>query len=215
MSNPNALGLFRRRWVWVLGGVLVFMLIPAASVMAVITFTDVPSTHTHYQGIQYVASKNLTTGYPDGTFLPDNNLTRGQMATFLYRASGNDPATPPSVNADKVDGMDAGQMVAAGIHVTRSGTDEPVIRQWFNSVNGVEPRILGGSGDGFYRLDVGFATRERYLVVTLDSNYVDTRDAVASVWAPTVAGLANVVQVQIFDVSEGGPVPAEFYVMIF
>ena len=33
------------------------------------------------------------------------------MGTFMYRLSGTDPATDPSVNADKVDGYDANELV--------------------------------------------------------------------------------------------------------
>ena len=210
MSGPRTFGRLGRRWIWVAIAAAAFILIPAASVMAVIAFTDVPLTHPHYQGIQYAASKNLTTGYPDGTFRPENNLTRGQMATFLYRASGNDPATLPSVNADKVDGKDAGQLVAAGIHVLRGAGDAPVLDRWFNNVNGATPTISGGGG--FYKINVGFAMGQRFAVATIDGNYVDTRDAVITVYIP---GGSDEVWVEIVDVSTDANAPAEFYVMIY
>lgn len=175
-----------------------------------ITFTDVLLTNAHYQGIQYVASKNLTTGYPDGTFRPNNNLTRGQMATFLFRASGNDPATSPSVNADKLDSRDAGQLVAAGIHVVRDRGNAPVISKWFNNVNGVAPTIAGSGGS--YLIDVGFATHERFVVVTVDENFIDTRDAFATAYTPSGT---NQVRAEIHDASVGGEAAAEFYLMIF
>ena len=211
MRSPRILSRLGRRWIWVAIAAVVLMLVPATSVWAVLTFTDVPTTHTHYQGIQYLASANITTGYLDGTFRPDNTLTRGQMGTFLYRASGNDPATPPSVNADKVDGKDAGQLVAAGLHVSRGKFDLPLVRDWYNNVNGVAPTIRT-PWEGFYVLDVGFATDGRIVVATVDYGSVGTRDAFATVYPPPNG---NEVWVSIYDVSMGAAAPAEFYVMIF
>ncbi|OFW61873.1 MAG: hypothetical protein A2133_02675 [Actinobacteria bacterium RBG_16_64_13] len=114
MGVSGVLGNRRNCWLLVLGLALIFMLLPAASVWAVLTFTDVAASHPHQEGIVYVASTGIATGYEGGTlFKPDNNLTRRQMATFLYCASGNDPDTSPSVNADMVDGKHADELVGA------------------------------------------------------------------------------------------------------
>ena len=40
----------------------------------------------HEEGIAAVAAAEITTGFPDGTFRPGDEVTRGQMATFLFRA---------------------------------------------------------------------------------------------------------------------------------
>jgi hypothetical protein len=50
-------------------------------------FRDVGS-HPHARGIGAVARAGVTTGYPDGTFRPDDVVTRGQLASFLDRALG-------------------------------------------------------------------------------------------------------------------------------
>lgn len=49
--------------------------------------TDVAGT-THEDAINAVAAAGITGGFPDGTFRPDEPVTRGQMATFLTRATG-------------------------------------------------------------------------------------------------------------------------------
>jgi hypothetical protein len=49
-------------------------------------FTDVPANHWAYQDIQALAASGITTGYPDGTFRPNDRVTRAQFAAFLYRA---------------------------------------------------------------------------------------------------------------------------------
>ncbi len=46
------------------------------------------------------------------------------MGTFMYRLSGNDPATDPSVNADEVDGYHANELVRfVGAHVDDDALD--------------------------------------------------------------------------------------------
>lgn len=50
------------------------------------TFTDVQSNHTAFDAVKQLAAANITTGYADGTFKPQNNLTRAHISAFLARA---------------------------------------------------------------------------------------------------------------------------------
>jgi hypothetical protein len=54
-------------------------------------FTDVPDTHGAFKYIQKMYEEGITTGYPDGTYRPSQNVTRGQMATFIIRGFMNVP----------------------------------------------------------------------------------------------------------------------------
>jgi hypothetical protein len=47
-------------------------------------FSDIAG-NTHEQSILNMADRGVTEGYPDGTFRPNNPVTRGQMMTFLDR----------------------------------------------------------------------------------------------------------------------------------
>ena len=86
--------------------VAVLLLIPAAA-GARQMFGDVPEGNTHAPGIEWAANNGITLGCGDGSnFCPNEPVTRAQMATFMYRLSGNDPKTAPSINADKTDGSD-------------------------------------------------------------------------------------------------------------
>ena len=49
-------------------------------------FTDVPADFVHAPAISAVADAGITTGYADGTFRPQDKVTRAQMASFLARA---------------------------------------------------------------------------------------------------------------------------------
>ena len=58
--------------------------------VSVSPFKDVPKTHTFYKAILWGCQKKVangyTTGVKKGTFGINENCTRGQIVTFLYRA---------------------------------------------------------------------------------------------------------------------------------
>ena len=55
------------------------------------SFPDVPGDHVHAPSISAVADAGITTGFPDGTYRPGDQVTRGQMASFLGRALDLEP----------------------------------------------------------------------------------------------------------------------------
>jgi hypothetical protein len=68
------------------------------------TFTDVTLLHPFHETITYVAAAGLAEGYPDGSFRPDDAVTRGEMAALLQRTwmllDGPEPgpAGPPFID---------------------------------------------------------------------------------------------------------------------
>lgn len=48
-------------------------------------FSDVPPDHRFHAAIEWAAEQGLIVGLPDGTFRPDGQVTRGQLAVILYR----------------------------------------------------------------------------------------------------------------------------------
>ena len=152
-------------------------------------FDDISIFHWAVRDITWLKSNDITTGYSDNTFRPDNNVTRAEMAAFLHR--------------------EAGALVAAGIHVKRGGCNEPVIERWFNNINGSAPTVSGSGGH--YNIDFQFPMDDKFLQCTIDNNYVVTRDAVCSVYIRSSGGIF----VEIFDNSEGGPRPGEYWVLVY
>lgn len=57
-----------------------------AEMPLVVSFSDVPASHTFYKGITYCASKGIVGGYPDGTFRPANTVTKNHFSAMLARA---------------------------------------------------------------------------------------------------------------------------------
>ncbi len=85
-------------------------------VVAADDLTDVSGT-THEEGIRAVIDAGVAQGYPDGTFRPSEDVTRGQMARFLQRALDLPDADPEGFSdvagTTHEDAVDA--VVAAGI----------------------------------------------------------------------------------------------------
>lgn len=60
------------------------------------SFADVPAGHTHHTGIRAAHAAGLVRGFPDGTFRPEQPVTRGQLASVLRRALGLAPGPLPT-----------------------------------------------------------------------------------------------------------------------
>ncbi|MEV4902113.1 S-layer homology domain-containing protein [Citricoccus sp. NPDC055426] len=54
------------------------------------SFPDVPEDNAHFDAINWGVAEEITTGYVDGEFKPARDVSRGEFASFLYRAL--DPA---------------------------------------------------------------------------------------------------------------------------
>ena len=99
-------------------------------------FPDVPSSVTHAAAISAVSAAQIAGGFPDGTYRPEQPVTRGQMATFLVRAASIPAATGPApftdVPADHVHAVSIAAVhqagIAAGVSATSYQPNAPVTR---------------------------------------------------------------------------------------
>jgi hypothetical protein len=58
------------------------------------TFSDVPQTNSFWEYIELAAAHGVLTGYPDGTFRPNQLVSRGQFAKIAANAAGyHEPVT--------------------------------------------------------------------------------------------------------------------------
>ncbi len=65
-----------------------------------IEFSDVPSGSTFYTYIECLACNGIVSGYSDGTFRPNNDVTRGQIAKIVANAAGYAEAHPEQTFQD-------------------------------------------------------------------------------------------------------------------
>jgi hypothetical protein len=49
-------------------------------------FSDVPQSNTFYPYVETAYHRNIINGYPNGTFLPNNGVTRGQLSKMIVLA---------------------------------------------------------------------------------------------------------------------------------
>lgn len=59
------------------------------------TFKDVPPSNRFFDEIEWMAAKNISTGWPDRTYRPLQSVKRDAMAAFLYRAAGKPSFSAP------------------------------------------------------------------------------------------------------------------------
>jgi hypothetical protein len=97
-----------------LGVVLAAAVAAPTAVYASHRFSDVPDDSAYAGAVSYLADRGITGGCGDGTrYCPRDAVTRGQMALFLERLSGNG-AVAPSVNAATVAGLTPAQLRGQG-----------------------------------------------------------------------------------------------------
>ncbi|MBO5408536.1 MAG: S-layer homology domain-containing protein [Clostridia bacterium] len=69
----------------VLALLLCCMMLASSLVVSAATFSDVPESHDRYTAINLLSGMDIITGFPDGTFKPDEPVTRAQMAALISR----------------------------------------------------------------------------------------------------------------------------------
>ncbi len=55
----------------------------------IVSFTDIKSSHWAYDSVIYLSEKFILNGYFDGTFKPENNITRAEFAKIIVSATGS------------------------------------------------------------------------------------------------------------------------------
>ena len=65
-----------------------------------IQFIDVPPGHTFYEAVRCLACRGIVSGYSDGTFRPNNQVTRGQLAKMVSNAAGFTEDPNPQIFTD-------------------------------------------------------------------------------------------------------------------
>lgn len=59
-------------------------------------FSDVPSTQSYWGAVQGLYSAEITSGCGGGSYCPDTNVSRAEMAVFLIRAGRGPDFAPPA-----------------------------------------------------------------------------------------------------------------------
>lgn len=102
---------------------------PAFEAPATPTFADVPADHAAFTAVEYLASVGVAFGYGNGSFGPEDALTRQHLAAFLYRAAAPSFTAPATATFSDVPAgsayATAVEWVAAERLTTVTGTFRP------------------------------------------------------------------------------------------
>ena len=100
------------------------------------TFSDIGDDHRSKVEIEYLANEEIINGFPDGTFRPSENITRGQVALIIAR----------SLDLIELDGTLLSHNVGSGFPDVAEST------LFYNAVIALQGEgIIQGYPDGTYR----------------------------------------------------------------
>ncbi|MDO4917790.1 MAG: ExeM/NucH family extracellular endonuclease [Rothia sp. (in: high G+C Gram-positive bacteria)] len=143
-------------------------------------FKDVHPGDAFYSDISWLGQTGITTGWDDGTFRPQDQVARNQMAAFFYRLAGSPeyiaPATSPFKDVATTDPFykEISWMAQQGI---AKGWDDGTFRP-------NEPVHRGAMAAFFYRL-----AGSPYYVAPKTSNFSDVKTS--DLFAKEVSWLAS------------------------
>ncbi|MCG7346458.1 S-layer homology domain-containing protein [Sporosarcina sp. ACRSL] len=139
-------------------------------------FSDINSKQWHIEFVRSLYAHEITTGTTPTTFSPNAFVTRGQMASFVFRSEA---FVVPKVDEDQV-AVDAaaGQLKAGAVTVSKGpmATDDTklaAVQKYAASLiteKGVTVKAAQGKSAGSYivTLTKGDATAERTIAITFD-----------------------------------------------
>lgn len=124
--------------------------------MKVIAFSDVSSTYWGNAYINYLSSKGIITGYPDGTFKPESNVKVNEFITMAMKSLGysfesksSDWAKPYIDKAIELGVIEDKEFNSYTANITR----EQMASIAGNSIALTEPRV-GNQLDGYIKVEV-------------------------------------------------------------
>ena len=68
---------------------IVLMLFIISMINCSYAYSDINNEHWAYEAINELTNKNILSGYPDGTFRPNSNITRAEFCSIIIRSTGS------------------------------------------------------------------------------------------------------------------------------
>lgn len=93
----------RNKFLTATAAALAVTAVAVAPVSAASPFSDVKESHADFDGIATLYAAGIISGYPDGTFKPDTNVTRGQAAKMIAGALKLDTKDVENPNFTDID----------------------------------------------------------------------------------------------------------------
>jgi len=87
----------KKRFSMILLAVLIFVSMMPAAMARTLTFWDVNENHWAYEAINEMAKRGIISGYSDGSFRPNDPVTRAEFAKIMIAAAGVKLTNPDSL----------------------------------------------------------------------------------------------------------------------
>lgn len=129
-------------------------------------YPDVPNTANYYQAVNELSALNVINGYDDGTFKPEENVTRAQIAKMVVTALGNTVSNA----ADAAAGKDTQFTDVPGSHWAAGYISVATTSAAQNFINGYSATTFGPEDN------VTYAQAVKMLVAALGYSTLAERD---------------------------------------
>jgi hypothetical protein len=145
------------------------------------SFSDVPKGSTFYEFVENLKSEGVVSGFSDGTFKPDNFVTRGEMSKFVVKSLG----------------------IATNTNC-QAFTDVPKTNTFFNEITTLKCNgIVSGFGNNIFRPE-GQVTRgevSKFIDLSLNGKPYKTLDTKPQMIQGSLVALAKKGNGEITDSS--------------
>lgn len=109
----------------------------SAATITAADFSDVPSDANYAEAVSGLSAIGILNGYEDGTFKPDSNITRAEVAAVVVRALAQESAAVSSKGATAFTDVPADHWASGYVNVASSGNNA----------------FINGMGDGTFAPD--------------------------------------------------------------
>jgi len=140
---------------------LIALFAPATTLAS---FPDVLSSHPNHDAIVYVQSQNIVSGYPDGTFRPDNTINRAELTKIIILNKDSQGIIDFCGNGTYIGSPDRSNLFSDVQDIT-----------WYTSYvcRAKETRVIKGYPDGTFRpgQNINFVETAKIIVNATTSIY--------------------------------------------
>jgi hypothetical protein len=188
------------------------------------SYSDVPSDASYAEAVANLSSIGILQGYAEGTFKPDANITRAEVATVVVRALAQEEAAVSSKGATAFTDVAADHWASGYINVASSGNNAFINGMGDGTFNPdanvtyaqVIKMLVAGIGYGDWGVSyggypTGYITAAKNLGIT---NGVSTVNADEAATRGTVAQLTyNAINTPLLSLETYSPTNPEYVVL--
>lgn len=136
------------------------------------SFNDVSDGDEHADGIHWASENNVVVGYGDGTFGPQDNITRGQAASMFQRYFNEFGGATPAAEPQGPQGP-RGPQGPAGTAGSdgENGADGATSGKWYSAEDNPQVPLTGPSNQPIASVNVGDSP---HMIVATATVFADT-----------------------------------------